>query len=141
VAKRSALDGAAGIMGGHLAADAFRRAWQVLAVNAPRSVQSHLSPLVWCINKSPRAAAYRAAHGDRPRRKPFHHRVTRGGEAPTWLLNLGEAAIDAQFGAGHEAAVIGRQEQGGGRDLFRAAHPIEWYRRGERRPDLGGGLR
>jgi hypothetical protein len=46
-------------------------------------------------------------------------------------LDLGHATIDAQFDAGNEAAVVGGQKQCGGRDLFRAAQPIEWYRRGE----------
>src|ERR1700739_1430684 len=45
-------------------------------------------------------------------------------------LDLGHAAIDAQLDAGHEAAVIGRQKQCSGCDLFGAAQPVEWYRRG-----------
>src|SRR6201993_2737657 len=48
-------------------------------------------------------------------------------------LDLGHAAIDAQFDAGHEAAVIGGQKQCGGCDLLWAAQPLEWYRRGELR--------
>jgi hypothetical protein len=32
-------------------------------------------------------------------------------------LDLAHAAIDAQFGAGHEAAVIGGQKQRGGGDF------------------------
>src|SRR6201998_3956213 len=46
-------------------------------------------------------------------------------------LDLGHAAIDAQLDAGHEAAVIGGQKQCSGCDLFGAAQPVEWYRRGE----------
>ena len=57
------------------------------------------------------------------------------------LLDLGKSAVDTQFGAGDEAAVIRGQEQCGCRDLFRAAHPVQWYRRGKRRPDLVGFLR
>src|SRR6266403_3875962 len=45
--------------------------------------------------------------------------------------DLGHAAIDAQFDAGHEAAVVGGQKQCGGRDFFGAAQPVKWYRRGE----------
>ena len=57
------------------------------------------------------------------------------------VLDLRHPAVDAEFGAGHEAAVIRRQEQCGGGDLFRAPHPVQWYRRGERRTDLVGFLR
>src|SRR6201993_2684182 len=46
-------------------------------------------------------------------------------------LDLGHATIDAQFVAGHEAAVVGGQKQCRGRDLLGAAQPVEWYRRGE----------
>src|SRR5258705_8753051 len=49
----------------------------------------------------------------------------------TRWLDLCHAAIDAEFDAGHEAAVIGGQKQCGGRDFFGAAQPVEWYRRGE----------
>ncbi|MCW2653516.1 MAG: hypothetical protein QOE41_454 [Mycobacterium sp.] len=49
-------------------------------------------------------------------------------------LDPGHAAVDAQLGAGHEAAVIGGQKQSSGRNLFRAAHPVERYRGGELRP-------
>src|SRR6478752_748608 len=55
-------------------------------------------------------------------------------------LHLSESAIDAQFGAGHEAAVIGGQKQCRGRDLFRAAHPVERNGCRERRPDGVGAL-
>jgi hypothetical protein len=40
-------------------------------------------------------------------------------------------AIDTQFGTGDEAALIGGQKQSGGRDLLRAAQPVERYRRDE----------
>src|ERR1700751_2708168 len=46
-------------------------------------------------------------------------------------LDLGHAAIDAQFDAGHEAAVIGGQKQWRGCDPFGGAQPVEWYPRGE----------
>ena len=57
------------------------------------------------------------------------------------LLDLSKATVDAELGAGDEGAVVRRQEQCGRGDLFRAAHPVQWYRRGERRPDLVGFLR
>jgi hypothetical protein len=55
-------------------------------------------------------------------------------------LDLGHAAVDAQFGTGDEAAVVGGQKHCGGCDLFRAAQPAERYRRGELCPNLVGGL-
>src|SRR5258705_1326957 len=47
--------------------------------------------------------------------------------------DLCHATIDAQFDAGHEAAVIGGQKQCSGCDLLGAAQPVKWYRRGELR--------
>src|ERR1700722_20326837 len=44
-------------------------------------------------------------------------------------LDLSETAVDAQFGAGHEAAVIGGEKQSRGRDLFGGPHPVERNRR------------
>src|ERR1700756_5596311 len=49
---------------------------------------------------------------------------------PRWL-HLGHATIDAQFDAGHEAAVIGGQKQCSSCDLLGAAQSVEWYRRFE----------
>src|SRR5580693_7919076 len=48
--------------------------------------------------------------------------------------------MDAQFGTGDEAAVIGGQKQCGGGDFLRATQPVERYRRDERCIELVGGL-
>src|SRR6202008_434369 len=57
--------------------------------------------------------------------------VLEGDKGSARWLDLGHATIDAQFDAGHEAAVVGRQKQCSGCDLFGATQPVEWYRRGE----------
>jgi hypothetical protein len=52
------------------------------------------------------------------------HGYSRWRGSARWL-DLGHATIDAQFDAGHEAAVIGGQKQCSGSDLFGAVQPIE----------------
>ena len=48
------------------------------------------------------------------------------------------AAIDKQFDAGNEAAVIGCEEQGSFRNFVRPAYPPQRYGRGEARLELLG---
>src|SRR5256884_8166920 len=52
------------------------------------------------------------------------------------MSNRGHAAIDREVYARDEARFVGRKEQGGRRDLLRAAEPSKRDRRGE----LGAGL-
>src|SRR3989442_8937999 len=52
------------------------------------------------------------------------------------MSNRGNAAIDREVYARDEACFVGRKEQGGRRDLLRAAEPSKRNRRGE----LGSGL-
>src|SRR5207244_7010313 len=59
----------------------------------------------------------------------------RGGRQPP-ISNRGHAAIDREVYARDEACFVGRKEQGGRRDLLRAAEPSKRNRRGE----LGSGL-
>src|SRR3989442_8427902 len=58
----------------------------------------------------------------------------RGRQPP--ISNRGHAAIDREVSACDEACLVRRKEQGGRRDLLRAAEPPKGNRRGE----LGSGL-
>lgn len=59
---------------------------------------------------------------------------------PPVRSELGHPTVDDQIDAGGEAALIGREKEGGRRDLRGSAQPAERHHPGGGAPELGGGV-